>query len=134
MRNFINHMAKGVLMTSVAALITLGAVTPGEARGGVGHGGGGASAFLGGAGYTGGGGGFRGGAPSFNASAFAVNRPASGLLGGSGSSGARVSSGLRPDPIGGNGLRGLNPMFGGSGSFLAECNLPIDKPAYCPSN
>jgi hypothetical protein len=55
MQASIKHTLQGLLVASSLALTAVGAVTPGEARGG------GGGSFKGGGGFHGGGGGFGGG-------------------------------------------------------------------------
>jgi hypothetical protein len=120
MHGSIKHSLKSVLVAGALALTSVGAVTPGEARGGGGgHGGGG-----GGGAFMGGGGGFRGGGFGLDG--------AGGFHGGGGSyeahdfGGVGVSHSLR----GVHGNHGWHGWYGGG--YACDPYLANPQPPYCP--
>lgn len=131
MRASVKHVLHGLFVASAVAFATVGAVTPGYARGGGGgggHGGGGGA-------FVGGGGGFHGGGFGFNGSSFGVNHSGSGFLGGDRGFEAHVFSAARPSDPAGNGRRRGNGMYGGCGLHPSVCNnwyVATPKPPYCP--
>jgi hypothetical protein len=119
------------LVAGALTVGALGAVTPGEARGGGGgHGGG---ALLGGGGFHGGGGGFHGGGLGFSRG----SGSGSGFHGGGGGYQAHDFGGLRrvvPPPN--HGLRGVYGNYGGYGLYGInnDCLYLHPEPAYCQNN
>ena len=101
MRVSIKRSLEGLLIAGAVAFTAVGAVTPGEARGGGGRGGG---AFVGGGGFHGGGGGFHGGGGGFHGGGGGFHGGGGGFHGGGGG----FARG------GGGGMAGV---FGGGSEF-----------------
>jgi hypothetical protein len=145
MHTTIERSLKGLLIAGALVFTAVGAVTPGEARGGGGGGhggggggfggGGGGGAFVGGGGFHGGGLGLNGVGAGFHGGGLGFTGSGAGFHGGVGGYEARDTGGIRPGHPYGHGPRGVYGNRGGYGFYGDDdsCNLYLanPKPPYC---